>query len=460
MTRAVAQRRRTRVGVEGLGYMGLATALAFCAKGYHVTGYDLSTRVRSAVRRGTSPFWEPGLSRLLRTSLRNGRLHVAVTPKRLVDDSEVIFLCLPTPSRRSGAIDLRAVRTGARELGRALRGARSRRVVAIKSTVVPGTTERIVEPILRRSSGSSARRLGVAACPEFLAEGSMVHDALHPERVVIGTSEAWTARVLCSLFGPFHAPIHVLTPSGAELVKYSANSFLALKVSFANEVSRMAEALGTDVDSVLGAVGQDPRIGSRFLRAGPGFGGSCFTKDLRAITARARELGSRFRSAEAALVINADQTEHAFRLVQGAAGRLKGKRIAFLGLAFKANTDDVRESRAFPILRALSAAGARVVAHDPVATARFQEVWGRPTNGRAGRVRFVRSVEGALTGADLAVLHTDWPDYARWPVRWTRRMRRPLLVDLRRAVPARVARAAGLRVIALGNGPRAGGRSS
>ena len=447
-----AQDPRGHVGIVGLGYVGLATGLAFASHGDIVYGYDIQPEVRAMVARGTCPLREPGMAPLLARHVRTGRLRVATTIDEIVLRSDTVFLCVPTPSRRDGGIDLRALRSSARAVALAARAVREPRIVVVKSTVVPGTTEGVVTPIVRKASGRPSHELPVAVNPEFLAEGNLLRDALHPNRIVLGTEDRRARVWLHRIYAPFQAPIFDLTPSAAELVKYAANAILASKVSFANETSRIADRLGVNVDDVMAAVGHDPRIGGAFLRAGPGFGGSCFEKDLHALVVRSRELGQRFRTAETALEINEDQLQYSLRRIREAVGRLPGRRLALLGLAFKAGTDDVRESRAIRLARELVAAGAWVRAHDPIAQGNFLRDWSRGGWPGADRLRCVRTVEEALQGADAAILHADWPEYLKWPARWTRRMRRPLLVDLRRAVPPAVARAAGLTVIGIGDG--------
>jgi len=441
-----------RVGILGAGYMGLATGVAFAHRGFTVFAYDVNPRVRAALEAGRSPYHEKGLGALLREESRRGRFVVLDRVQDLAERAQVVFVCLPTPSKPGGKIDLAPLCTGVAELGRALRPGKGYRVVVVKSTVVPGTTQGVVEPLLRRSSHRSARELGVAFNPEFLSEGRMVHDTLHPQRIVLGASDPQAIRWLVALYRGFDAPIFELSPSAAELVKYASNAFLALKVSFANEIGRLTERLDGNVDEVMNAVGADPRIGREFLRAGPGFGGSCFRKDLRAMVARADELGVRFRSGENALAINADQMVHAIDLVRRTAGTLRNRTVTVLGLAFKAGTDDVRESRALPLVQALLKGGARVRLHDPEALSNFRSELGRLSGG-SSRVSFCPSVEGALRGADLAVLQTDWPQYRRWPDRWTQQMRTPTLVDLRREISRAVRTRAGLRVVALGVSP-------
>jgi UDPglucose 6-dehydrogenase len=432
--------------------MGIATGLAFASRGRRVFAYDVNPRVRAVLRAGRSPYREDGLEKLLRRETRRGRFRVVDGVDELSRAAQCIFLCLPTPAGRTGRVDLSALRAGVRELGRTLRSIRGYRLVVVKSTVVPGTTQSVVEPLLRRTSGKGPDALGIVVNPEFLSEGQMVRDALHPERIVVGVTDPRSLRWFSAAYHGFEAPILKLPPGGAELVKYASNAFLALKVSFANEVSRWTEALGGNIDDVVAAVGADPRIGPSFLRAGPGFGGSCFDKDLRAFLGRAEELEIPLRSAETALAINQEQTDHSFDLIQNAAGTLRRKTVAVLGLAFKAGTDDVRESRAFPIVERLLAAGARVQVHDPAALGNFRRQWRRIRRTSVDRVTFCSSALRSLRGVDIAVLQADWPEYLAWPLRWTESMRSPLVVDLRRALRPSVIRRARLKVVALGVG--------
>lgn len=443
---------RLRVGIVGLGYMGLATGLAFSAHGHQVIGYDIKPEIRQSVAAGSAPYREVGLAPLLRREVRSGRFQVAESLRELAGRAQGIFLCVPTPSRSSGRIDLRPLMRSAQEVGASLRPIKEYRLVVVKSTVVPGTTEEVVAPIVRERSGKTAAEIGVAANPEFLAEGSLVQDALHPDRVVIGTNDPHARAWLRRAYLPFGAPIFSLSPSGAELVKYSANSFLALKVSFANEISRISDRLGVSVDEVMDAVGHDPRIGKRFLRAGPGFGGSCFDKDVRALVKRSSDLDLRFRAGETALRINDEQLAYSVDLVRSAVGPLAGKTLAVLGLAFKAGTDDVRETRALPLVRALVDAGAVVRAHDPVAIENFRRLWNEAHPAGEEGVQLAPTVEEALRGADAAVLQADWPLYLKWTPAWTGLMRRPLLIDLRRAIGPAKARSVGITLVALGAG--------
>ncbi len=450
-----------RVGIVGLGYMGLATALAFARRGRTVRGYEIRKDLRAALHAGRTLSFEKGLPELLRAERKSGRFDVVDSWADLVRSSDVIFLCVPTPRRSDGSIDLRPMRGACGSLAEALRATKEYRLVVVKSTVVPGTTEAVVRPLVERISGRDATRVGVAANPEFLAEGTLVQDALVPRRVVVGTSSKRDERLMRRVYARFRSPFVALTPSGAELVKYTSNASLALRITFTNEISRIAEQVGVDIDLVMHAVGLDPRIGSHFLSAGPGFGGSCFEKDVRALAHSAQSLGEHPRLLEALVPSNADQTRHAFDLVANALGQVRGRTVAVLGLSFKAGTDDVRESRALPLVKALRSAGARVRVHDPVALSGFRKYW-EESGGSTEGIRFSASVADALRGVDAAVLQAAWPEYLEWPERWTNLMRRPLLIDTRRALSPKVRTRAGLRWVGLGVGtpPSPVGRSS
>jgi UDPglucose 6-dehydrogenase len=443
---------RPAVGVVGLGYMGLATAASFAQHDVVTYGYDVVPERRAAVRSGTAPFYEEGLGELVGSATRSGRLAVVDTLADLANRANVIFLCLPTPPLASGRIDLRPLEQCARALGRVLRDIEDFRLVVVKSTVVPGTTEGVLGPLLAKTSGKGPARLAVASSPEFLAEGRMVADALHPDRVVVGVSDRRSAGLLQDVYATFDSPVIVVTPSGAEMTKYAANSFLALKVSFANEVSRFSERVGVDIDDVVRGFGSDPRIGPRFLQAGPGFGGSCFSKDVRAFVRSARDHGVRLRLAEQVIPVNDDQTRHATELVVNALPDGPGGSVAVLGLAFKEGTDDLRESRALEIIRELTRREVDVRAHDPAALVGFRRWLADEPGSVRSRVTVHPTALDAVTGADVAVLQSAWSEYLAWPDAWTGRMRHPVVVDLRRAFSPKRAAAARLHLIRLGDG--------
>jgi UDPglucose 6-dehydrogenase len=445
-------RRPPIIGIVGLGYVGLTTATAFAERGRTVVGYDLDPRRRAIVAAGRAPIHEPSLAPLLRRVVRSGRLRVASDLTELLRRCELVFLCVPTPSRPDGAVDVRFVRSAAESVGTSLRAVRGWRGVVVKSTVTPGTTERLVATTLAKASGRTpGRTLGVASNPEFLAEGTAVRDALHPSRIVLGVSDRRTEAALRGAYAGFPAPILVLSPTAAELVKYASNAMLATRVSFTNEVSRLAEKLGVDVYPVMGAVGLDPRIGSKFLAAGPGFGGSCFTKDLHALLAAAAAVGVDLPVTSATLKVNDDQARHVVELAAAATGSVRGRAVAVLGLAFKPDTDDVRESRAFPIVAELLRRGARVRLHDPAAGTNFMAGLDPKLRARHRRsIRLVDSLRTAVAGADLAVIQADWDEYRRAPLALWGRLRRRLIVDARRTLDGAALARRGIEYVAIG----------
>jgi UDPglucose 6-dehydrogenase len=440
------------VGVVGLGYVGLATATAFAAHGIDVVGFDIDARRRRAVAGGRSPVFDPGLPELLRSVTKSGRFTVASTLQTVIDNSDLIFLSVPTPSRPNGAIDLAFLRSAASAVGTAIGSTRGWVSVIVKSTVLPGTVDRVVEPILQRRSGRvPGADFGVGSNPEFLSEGTMVEDATHPHRVIIGISEPRTERLLRAVYSRFDAPILTMSRSAAELVKYASNGMLATRVSYANEIARVAELAGVDVYQVMEGVGLDPRIGPLFLRAGPGFGGSCFTKDLRALVAFGRAGGLPMDLAVSVLAVNESQARHIVDMAAREVGVLRRRKVALLGLAFKAETDDVRDSRAYPLLKELLRRGARPILHDPRATANFLR--GLPDHeGSAGKFVVATSAKTALATADLAIIQCDWKQYAQLPASAWARLHRATVIDARRSLDPRKLKLANVRYVAVGLG--------
>jgi UDPglucose 6-dehydrogenase len=440
------------LGIAGLGFVGVAMGVAFAHYGRSVWGFDVSAPRMKEIEQGRSPFYDPGLDEELEAAVKSGRLRVAKDRAHLLEAAEVIFLCLPTPSRPDGSVDTTYLEQEAERLGPLLAKVGAWRLIVVKSTSPPGTSEKI-RRILAESSGLVPEKdFSVACNPEFLAEGSLVKDALDPSRIVLGTSEERAERALRAAYEGFPSERIVLPPASAELVKYASNALLAVKVSFANEISRVAERAGADVYPVLAAVGLDPRLGPHFLKAGPGFGGSCFPKDLKGLIAFARSEGTPLPVTEGALAVNESQARHVVDLAEAAAGgRLAGREVALLGLAFKAGTDDVRESRAFPILGELLKRGARVRLHDPRALKSFEAALPRLLNQElGGRVRPCPTLQTALSGADLAIVQCDWPEYREVPRALWKQLKDHLVVDARRSVDRDVLAQAGVRYVAVG----------
>ena len=431
------------IAVVGTGYVGLCTGLVFAEHGHEVTFVDVDPRKLQAVEEGRAHFYEPGVDEMLQR-LR-GRFRATGDLKEAVRASEFTFLCVGTPQGADGAIDLSYVRKAAADVGAALAGgARAGHVVVTKSTVVPGTAETVVLPAVEAASGlREGEGFFVASNPEFLKEGTAMKDALQPDRVVVGARSPATAERVMSLYAKFDAPKIVVNLKTAEMIKYAANAFLATKIAFSNEMANVCERIGVDWYDVVQGIGPDPRIGPLFLRAGVGFGGSCFPKDVAAIAHVARESGVPSGILDAVLQNNEEQSRIAVRMLEEELGELRGKRIALLGLAFKADTDDVRETRALPLWRALRDAGADVVAYDPRGGQNFLTL--------APEARLAPSLDEALSGADAAVVQTEWEEFRKLDLaRAKMLLKQPVVVDGRRTFAPDAMRAAGIRYRAIG----------
>jgi len=412
--------------VVGGGFVGLTTAIVLAQHGHPVSLVEASPERRSALAAAKVPFFEPGLAEALATELAQGRLTIASDPTKALATSEIVFLCVGTPSGADGSVDLTFVERAAGDVGRALRDRAGYQVVVVKSTVPPGTLEDVVVPAIARASGKPpGDAWGAASNPEFLKEGAALRDAQEPDRIVVGATDARAEAAMRALYADAKCPQVFSNPRTAEMIKYTANSFLAVKIAFANEMANLSEKVGVDWYDVVAGIGPDPRIGPHFLRPGVGFGGSCFPKDLAAIQHVGREAATPLTLVDAALHHNEVQPLRVVEMLKEELGELRGKRIALLGLAFKPDTDDVRETRALPIWRALRERGAEVVCHDPMAMETFRTL--------APEASFAKTVEEALRGADAAVLQTEWAEYrALTPAQIASWMHAAVLVDGRR----------------------------
>lgn len=441
-----------RLSVVGTGYVGLVTALAFAHHGHAVMCVDIiEERVRS-ISDGEAPFYEPGVGEALRQHVDAGRIQATTDTASAVVSSDATFLCVGTPSNPDGSYDLTHLANASRDVGIALADAEGHHVVVTKSTVTPTANRRVVLPRIEAASGKKApRELSLASNPEFLREGSALADALAPDRAVIGLMEGddVARELLTQLYRPFGCPVLTTSLEGAELIKLASNSLLAIKVAFANEVANVSAAVGADGFQVLEGVGMDHRLNPQFLRAGAGFGGSCFPKDLRALVAFSETLEVPAIMPNAALAQNELQPRRVVEMARHAiGGDLRGVRVALLGLAFKPGTDDVRETRAFHIYRRLVAEGARVVCHDPKASANFTDLV--EEEGLA-TPDVAPDLDSALDGADIAIIHTEWKEYVDLtPERLTRAMAQPIVVDARRALDPEAMVAGGLRYHGVG----------
>ena len=417
------------IGVIGAGWVGLVTAACFAELGHQVVARDIVPEKIEALRAGRVPIHEPGLEQLIEKNRE--RLTFTTEMDQLLDVARLFFICVETPPTRSGDADLRAVMRAVEEIadgeGRAL---------VMKSTVPVGTGR----SISRQMGG-----LAYVSCPEFLREGSAVKDFLGPDRVVIGAEpgDQWAADAVAALYEPLGAPIVRTDISSAEMIKLASNAFLATKISFINEIANVCDEVGADVTEVGRGMGLDERIGPKFLNAGLGFGGSCFPKDTQALKMLAENIGYHFQLLSSVIEVNELQKRRVISKLSKHLGSLEGKRIALLGLAFKPDTDDMREASSLVLSGRLQGEGATVAAYDPVAEERAREL--------LPEIELYPSALDALEGADAAVLVTEWPEFAE--LDWAevaRRMRNPLIVDGRNFLDPEAVRAAGLTYDGIG----------
>jgi UDPglucose 6-dehydrogenase len=425
---------RPRIAIFGMGYVGLVTAATFLKLGHRVICVDVLKERVNSVNNGRSPIFEPGLEEALNEGINSGNLMATTDGTVAARCSDFIFICVGTPSMSDGSIDLRFIRKAAKEVGRALKGHKGYPVVVVKSTVIPSTCEEVIRPILQNSSGQKAGKgFGLACNPEFLKEGVALKDSLRPDRIVIGSVDEKSGEAVLRLYKGLKAPVVMTDLTTAEMIKYASNAFLATRVGLSNEVANICSAHGVDVYEVMKGVGLDKRIGPHFLRAGAGFGGSCFPKDLKALKAAALKAQVPHNILHAVLEHNEVQPLQTVNLLKLVLRKLKGRTIAILGLSFKPDTDDVRETRALPIARALMKEGATVRLYDTnkAALDGFMKLLGTKPDPK----RFVKcgSIKEALEDCDGAIIQTESKEYKDLtPKEIKKWMRRPVIIDGRR----------------------------
>jgi UDPglucose 6-dehydrogenase len=419
------------ISIVGLGYVGLCTAATFASKGFKTIGIDIDEDRIEQIRKGRAPIHEPQLDKMLKAAVRRMFLEATSDISRIADTSST-FLTVGTPSRDDGSIDLTYVKNATKEVGEALQGKQSYHLVVVKSTVIPGTTNTTVKPALEQSSNRTVGpELGLCANPEFLKEGTAIEDALHPDKIVIGANDKKSGDQLVRLYRRFyHAklpPVIMTSPETAELVKYASNAFLATKVSYINTIANIAQSIpGVDVEKISEAIGHDPRIGPLFLKAGPGYGGSCFHKDLQALINYSQNNGYNPGLLTATEQTNQEQAEKVVQLTEKLLGTLTDKTITVLGIAFKKDTDDIREAASIRVINQLREKGARVVAYDPMAMPNAKRILG-------DKVLFAQDPLSAIKGADAVILMTEWDEFKKLKSKdYKALMRTPNLVDARR----------------------------
>lgn len=428
-----------KVAVVGTGYVGLVTGVVLAELGNDVTCVDKDQAKVAMLRRGEPPIYEPGIEEMLRRGLHSGHLKISDSISEATAASEVVFIAVGTPPAEDGTPDLSAVKAVASEIGKSIENY----VVVVNKSTVPVGAGDLVEKIILEQ-GANQDQFDVVSNPEFLREGSAIQDTLHPDRIVIGAKRRAAADRLVELYTPLEAPTIITDLNSAELIKYGANSFLAMKISFINAMSRVCELCTANVADVASGMGADKRIGSQFLNAGLGWGGSCFPKDVQGMVKTSELLGYDFSLLREVININEDQTHHFLDRLEKRLGGFEGKRIALMGLAFKANTDDIRDAKSLVIIQRVLASGGSIVAYDPVAADNVRKVF--------PQIEYADSVFGLPMDSDALVLVTEWNEFRQLDLsRLVVGMKQPILFDGRRIYSSKLAEQAGFEYHTIGS---------
>jgi len=430
-----------RICMIGTGYVGLVTGTCFAEFGNEVMCVDIIKEKIDKLNRGELPIYEPGLDVKVALNVKEGRLKFTTDLKTAVEDALVIFIAVGTPQAEDGSADMRYVEAVTKDIARYMN---EYKVIVNKSTVPVGAGKWIKKLI--QENQPRPIPFSVASNPEFLREGSAIEDFMRPNRVIIGTEDPEAAAIMRDLYKPLYlieAPIVMTNLASAELTKYAANAFLATKISFINEVATICERVGADVHDVAKGMGLDQRIGAKFLHPGPGYGGSCFPKDTRALLNIAKKSDYKFKIVEAAVEVNDDQRVRMLEKIKATVGNLQGKTIAVLGLAFKPNTDDMREAPAIDIIMGMQKEGARIKAYDPIAMHEAQKFM--------KNVEFADDTYSAISGADALVFVTEWNQFRSLDLEKIKRlMKTPIMIDLRNIYDPPKMRENGFTYVAVG----------
>jgi UDPglucose 6-dehydrogenase len=438
-----------RITIVGAGYVGLVSGACFADFGHQVTCVDNDASKISALQRGKIPIFEPDLDRLVQNNVKNGRLDFSTDLAGPVREADAVFIAVGTPSRRGdGHADLSYVYAASREIAAAVDGFT---VVITKSTVPVGTGDE-VERLIHETNPSAD--VAVASNPEFLREGAAIRDFKFPDRIVVGTDDERARKVISEIYRPLYlnkAPVIFTSRRTAELTKYAANAFLATKITFINEIADLAEKVGADVQEIARGIGLDNRIGSKFLHAGPGFGGSCFPKDTRALIKTAQDHDAPMRIVEAVLAVNENRKRAMARKVASVfGGTLRGKTVSILGLTFKPNTDDMRESPSIPLITALQDLGAKIRAYDPEGM--------EQSKTELSEICYCDGPYSCADGADALVIVTEWEQFRALDLdRLKRAMACPVIIDLRNIYQPHDVIAHGFRYESVGRNTQTGG---
>ncbi|MFD1416279.1 UDP-glucose dehydrogenase family protein [Oceanobacillus jeddahense] len=410
--------------VAGTGYVGLVTGVCMAENGHNVTCVDIDEQKVQTMRKGISPIYEAGLEELMHKNIEAGRLHFTTDYQAAYKEADAIFIGVGTPEKEDGSANLQYVETVAKQIAESVA---KDCLVVVKSTVPIGTNDKIEELI--KNSLVNDVRVEVASNPEFLAQGSAVKDTLEAARIVIGTESEWAENLLTEIYTPFHLPIVSVNRRSAEMIKYASNDFLALKISYMNDIANLCELVGADIQDVAEGMSYDDRIGNKFLNAGIGYGGSCFPKDTSALEYLARQYGYDLRTMQATIKINSEQKLKLYEKAKQRLETFEGIKVAVLGLTFKPGTDDLREAPSLANVPLLLEQGADIYAYDPIGVDNFKQFYSEGSHGR-GNITYVDHPEDALEGAAACLIFTEWGEIkAVTPNQYKDLMQSPLVFD-------------------------------
>jgi len=426
-----------KLTVIGTGYVGLVTSAIFSHLGHQVIGLDIDEKKIKSLKQGKIPIFEPGLEEFIFKSLRRKKLQFTTDYSQALKGVDVVFICVGTPSKKDGSYDSKFVYASAESIAENLQ---NYAVIAIKSTVPPSTTNAVKKIIQQKTSV----KFDIASCPEFLREGSALDDALNPPRIIIGTETKKAENILIKLHQKIKAPLVATTPQSAQMTKYASNAFLATKISFINSIAILCDKINADIKDVTKGLGLDPRIGQSFLNAGLGYGGSCFPKDTWALISFAKKLGYDFNFLKQVDQVNQDQVEYFISQIKSLySNSLKGKILTILGLAFKPNTDDIREARSIPLIKQLQKLGAVIHVYDPVAMSHAKKI--------LKNVKFFDSEYTALEKSNGLVLVTEWNQFKKLDLKKVKKlMNQPVILDGRNLFSPQKVKSLGFKYIGIG----------
>ena len=409
---------KMKISIIGVGYSGLCTALGFASKRHNVVCVDIDKERVNAINSGSAPIYEKGIDSALKSALRKGTIYAKTSAN---GNSDIFFIAVQTPNNSNGDIDVSYVKSAVRNLTEVLRKSKGYKLIVMKSTVLPGTTESII-PMLEKSGKKVGRDFGIAVNPEFLREGSALEDFLNPDRIVIGEYDKRSGNLLAKVYGKFNAPIIRTDLRTAEMIKYTSNAFLAAKISFINDIGNYCKHLGIDTYAVAEAIGYDTRIGRQFLNSGIGFGGSCLPKDTSALM-KASKASHKPHILEAILKLNETQPLRIVDLLEKRI-KIKGRRISILGLSFKPGTDDIRDAPSIKIINSLLKKGATIVAYDPKAMDNMKKLF--------KDIHYTNNAITAIKNADACLLLTEWPEFKKLTDKDFAKMKEKIIIEGRK----------------------------